>query len=37
MVVGTLSDDKCGELGAYGARKVFRADAPEGLAQPWWT
>jgi electron transfer flavoprotein alpha subunit len=34
VVVGTLSDDKCGELGAYGASKVFRADAPEGLAQP---
>jgi electron transfer flavoprotein alpha subunit len=29
-----LSDDLCGSLGAYGAAKVFRAQGPEGLAQP---
>ena len=36
VVVGgsDLSDDLCRTLGRYGARKVFRADGPEGLAQP---
>jgi electron transfer flavoprotein alpha subunit len=35
VVVGDMSDDACGGLGAYGARRVFRAkSAPEGLAQP---
>ncbi|MBV9335112.1 MAG: electron transfer flavoprotein subunit alpha/FixB family protein [Solirubrobacterales bacterium] len=36
VVVGgeDLSDDLCRSLGAYGARKVFRARGPEGLAQP---
>jgi electron transfer flavoprotein alpha subunit len=36
IVVGgdDLSDDLCGSLGAYGATKVFRVNAPEGLAQP---
>ena len=29
-----LTDELCGSLGAYGAAKVFRARAPEGLAQP---
>ncbi len=29
-----LSDELCSSLGAYGARKVFRARGPEGLAQP---
>jgi electron transfer flavoprotein alpha subunit len=29
-----LTDDLCGSLGAYGATKVFRANVPEGLAQP---
>jgi electron transfer flavoprotein alpha subunit len=29
-----LTDELCGTLGAYGAAKVFRATAPEGLAQP---
>jgi electron transfer flavoprotein alpha subunit len=31
---GDLSDDLCGTLGGYGAAKVFRANGPEGLAQP---
>src|SRR5918912_263036 len=36
VVVGgdDLSDDLCASLGAYGATKVFRGKAPEGLAQP---
>ena len=36
VVVGgdDLSDDLCASLGKYGAAKVFRAKAPEGLAQP---
>jgi electron transfer flavoprotein alpha subunit len=37
VVVGDkagLSDDLCGQLGAYGATKVFRVEGPEGLAQP---
>jgi len=29
-----LTDDLCGQLGAYGATKVYRAEGPEGLAQP---
>jgi electron transfer flavoprotein alpha subunit len=36
VVVGgdDLTDDLCASLGQYGAGKVFRAQAPEGLAQP---
>src|SRR4051795_11013706 len=35
VVVGEVADDAAAGLGAYGAKKVFRAkDAPEGLAQP---
>jgi electron transfer flavoprotein alpha subunit len=36
VVVGgdDLTDELCQSLGAYGARKVFRARGPEGLAQP---
>src|SRR4051795_4075694 len=37
VVVGDgddLTDDLCASLGQYGATKVFRAKAPEGLAQP---
>src|ERR1700722_5696803 len=36
VVVGgsDLTDDLCKTLGAYGAKKVFRAEGPEGLAQP---
>src|SRR5580658_4841827 len=36
VVVGgdDLTDDLLKTLGAYGARKVFRAKGPEGLAQP---
>ena len=35
IVVGEVADDACTGLGAYGARRVFRAkSAPEGLAQP---
>src|SRR3954469_9525622 len=37
VVVGEgddLTDDLCASLGKYGAAKVFRAKAPEGLAQP---
>jgi electron transfer flavoprotein alpha subunit len=29
-----LSDELCASLGAHGARRVFRARGPEGLAQP---
>jgi electron transfer flavoprotein alpha subunit len=29
-----LTDDLCGQLGAYGASKVFRVRGEEGLAQP---
>jgi electron transfer flavoprotein alpha subunit len=36
VVVGgdDLTDELCGSLGAYGATRVFRSRAPEGLAQP---
>src|ERR671918_1791448 len=37
VVVGEkagLPDDLCASLGRYGATKVFRAEGPEGLAQP---
>jgi electron transfer flavoprotein alpha subunit len=36
VVVGgdDLSDELCSSVGAYGATKVFRAQGPEGLAQP---
>jgi len=35
VVVGEgVSDDLAGQLGNYGVTKVFRAEAPEGLAQP---
>lgn len=35
VVVGDLADDACAGLGAYGAKKVYRAkQVPEGLAQP---
>ncbi|HEV2724319.1 MAG TPA: electron transfer flavoprotein subunit alpha/FixB family protein [Thermoleophilaceae bacterium] len=36
MVVGgdDLTNDLCASLGNYGATKVYRARAPEGLAQP---
>jgi electron transfer flavoprotein alpha subunit len=36
VVVGgdDLTDELCQSLGAYGAAKVYRAKAPEGLAQP---
>jgi electron transfer flavoprotein alpha subunit len=36
VVVGgrDLTDDLCRTLGRFGARKVFRAQGPEGLAQP---
>jgi electron transfer flavoprotein alpha subunit len=36
VVVGgdDLTDELCQTLGAYGARSVFRAKGPEGLAQP---
>ena len=34
IVVGQVDDALAGSLGEYGATKVFRVDAPEGLAQP---
>jgi electron transfer flavoprotein alpha subunit len=35
IVVGEgISDDLAGQLGNYGAGKVFRVEGPEGLAQP---
>jgi electron transfer flavoprotein alpha subunit len=36
VVVGDadLTDELCATLGTYGATKVFRAQGPEGLAQP---
>ncbi|HEV2075848.1 MAG TPA: electron transfer flavoprotein subunit alpha/FixB family protein [Thermoleophilaceae bacterium] len=36
VVVGgdDLTDELCASLGGYGVTKVFRANAPEGLAQP---
>src|SRR5918997_2060483 len=36
VVVGgdDLTDELCASLGSYGAAKVYRAQAPEGLAQP---
>ncbi|MEA2390681.1 MAG: electron transfer flavoprotein alpha subunit, partial [Solirubrobacteraceae bacterium] len=36
VVVGgdDLTDDLCASIGNYGATKVFKANGPEGLAQP---
>jgi electron transfer flavoprotein alpha subunit len=36
LVLGSddLTDELCGSLGTFGAAKVFRAQGPEGLAQP---
>src|SRR5919106_3188320 len=35
LVVGDVADDAAKGLGAYGAKRVFRAKSvPEGLAQP---
>jgi electron transfer flavoprotein alpha subunit len=35
IVVGEgVSDDLAGQLGGYGAAKVFKVEGPEGLAQP---
>src|SRR5256714_11575160 len=36
IVVGgdDLTDQLCATLGKYGAKKVYRAKGPEGLAQP---
>src|SRR6478735_5007245 len=34
ILVGEVSDELAGSLGQYGAAKVLRAAAPEGLAQP---
>ena len=35
VIVGDVADDAAAGLGAYGAKRVFRAkDVPEGLAQP---
>jgi electron transfer flavoprotein alpha subunit len=35
VVVGeSVSDDVCRNIGKYGASKVYRANAPDGLAQP---
>src|SRR5215210_1486722 len=35
VVAGDIADDACQGLGAWGAKKVYRAkEAPEGLAQP---
>src|SRR5690349_14291979 len=35
IVVGDVADDAAAGLGAYGAKRVFRAKSvPEGLAQP---
>jgi electron transfer flavoprotein alpha subunit len=34
VVVGEVPDDLAASLGRYGAKKVYRASAPEGLAQP---
>jgi electron transfer flavoprotein alpha subunit len=35
IVVGEgVTDDLAGQLGSYGATKVFRVEGPEGLAQP---
>jgi electron transfer flavoprotein alpha subunit len=34
MVGKGISDDLAGQLGSYGATKVFRVEGPEGLAQP---
>ena len=36
VVVGgdDLTDELCASLGSYGVNKVYRANAPEGLAQP---
>ena len=31
---GELPDELCSSIGAYGATTVFRAEGPEGLAQP---
>jgi electron transfer flavoprotein alpha subunit len=35
IVIGdSASPELCAQLGSYGAKKVFRVNAPEGLAQP---
>src|SRR5829696_4311689 len=35
VVVGDVSDDACAELGAFGAKRVFRAkESPEVLTDP---
>src|ERR1700741_1847017 len=36
VVVGgeDLTDELCASLGSYGATKVYRAEGPDGLAQP---
>jgi electron transfer flavoprotein alpha subunit len=34
LVGEDVSDEVCQSLGAYGASKVYRAEGPEGLAQP---
>src|SRR5919197_6314231 len=34
IVVGDVADDLAASLGSYGATKVYRAQGPEGLAQP---
>ncbi len=34
ILIGDGAADVAGQLGAYGAKKVFTADAPAGLAQP---
>jgi electron transfer flavoprotein alpha subunit len=34
IVIGRPDDALAGSLGEYGAKKVYRVDAPEGLAQP---
>ncbi|HEX5621090.1 MAG TPA: electron transfer flavoprotein subunit alpha/FixB family protein, partial [Solirubrobacteraceae bacterium] len=35
IVVGeSIADDLAGQLGNYGATKVYRVEGPEGLAQP---
>jgi electron transfer flavoprotein alpha subunit len=34
IVIGQPADDLAASLGSWGAKKVYRVDAPEGLAQP---